>query len=124
MTKEELDRLRRPWPQVVVDAMQRMGCEIDPVWREDMYGSYSTGMFRWKGKDIAITIDRGLWHLSVSCNHILGYYELKDIRYQFLPNNMFVAQVFPPREDFVNLHEFCFHLWELAPDGYAELREV
>jgi hypothetical protein len=36
---------------------------------------------------------------------------------------MFVAQVFPPREDFVNVHENCFHLWQLAPGGYAEYQK-
>ena len=48
-------------------------------------------------------------------NHTLGYYELKEIRYKFMPNDMEVAQIFPPREEFINLHENCFHLYELTP---------
>ena len=104
-------------------AMRAAGCGLEPTYIEDEYGCYSTGFFCWKGKDIAITIDAGLWHLSAACNHTLGYYELKEIRYTFLPNAMFVAQVFPPREDFVNVHENCFHLWQLAPGGYAEYQK-
>lgn len=43
----------------------------------------------------------------------LGYYQLKEIRYEFLPNDIHVAQIFPPREEFVNVHQNCFHLWEI-----------
>lgn len=32
----------------------------------------------------------------------------------FMPNDMHVAQIFPPREEFVNVHENCFHLYEMA----------
>lgn len=55
----------------------------------------------------------GKWHLSVSLTRTIGYYELKEIRYKFMPNNMDVAQIFPPREEFINIHENCFHLYEL-----------
>ena len=122
MKKEELDKLRQPWPPVMEEAMKAMGCGLEPTYIEDEHGCYSTGFYHWKGKNIAITIDEGLWHLSAACNHTLGYYELKEIRYTFLPNDMFVAQVFPPREEFVNVSEFCFHLWQLAPGAYAEIK--
>lgn len=81
--------------------------------REDAYGVYKTGFYRFKGKSIIVAKEDGKWHLSVAANHTLGYYELKEIRYKFMPNDMQVAQIFPPREEFVNLHENCFHLWEL-----------
>lgn len=81
--------------------------------RKDKYGVYSTGIFDYKGKFIVIAEEDGKWHLSVSSNHTLGYYELKEIRYMFMPNDMRVAQIFPPREEFVNIHQNCFHLWEI-----------
>lgn len=81
--------------------------------RRDAYGVYSTGIFLYKGKSIIVANEGGKWHLSVSCNHTLGYYELKEIRYMFMPNDMNVAQMFPPREQFVNFHQNCFHLFEL-----------
>lgn len=43
----------------------------------------------------------------------MGYYELKELRYTFLPNRIEVAQIFPPREEFVNLAENCLHLYEI-----------
>nr|DAP24672.1 MAG TPA: hypothetical protein [Caudoviricetes sp.] len=79
----------------------------------DEYGCYSTGLFRYHGCEILITIDAGRWHLSIATNHPLGYYEIKKIRYMFLPDGIQVAQIFPPREEFVNVHENCYHLWEI-----------
>lgn len=119
-TRQELEKCRQPWPPVMAAAMQAGGRSLEPVVVEDEHGVYSTGCFRWKGKFIAITIDGGLWHLSASTNHTIGYYELKELRYEFLPDQMYVAQIFPPRSEFVNLHENCFHLWQLAPGAYAE----
>lgn len=122
-TREQLEKCRRPWPEAVVAAMKEYGgddMDFEPTVVEDDYGVYSTGFFQWKGKEIFITIDAGLWHLSASTNHTIGYYELKELRYEFMPNAMFVAQVFPPREEFVNLDQNCFHLWQLAPGAYAD----
>jgi hypothetical protein len=54
------------------------------------------------------------WHLSISHPRRLPTYaEMKRARYQFLPNNVDMAQLFPPTEEFVNLHERCLHLWEI-----------
>lgn len=122
-TREQLEKCRRPWPEAVVEAMKEYGgddMDFEPTVVEDDYGVYSTGFFQWKGKEIFITIDAGLWHLSASTNHTIGYYELKELRYEFMPNAMFVAQIFPPREEFVNLDQNCFHLWQLAPGAYAD----
>jgi hypothetical protein len=63
-----------------------------------------------------VTIDGGKWHLSASTNHPIGYYELKEIRYEFLPNDIRAAQIFPPREQFVNVDENCYHLFEIDDD--------
>lgn len=107
MTIEELNRYKQPYPLY-------FPFKIRDEERQDKYGIYSTGFFKYKGKSIIINNEAGLWHLSVSANHNLGYYELKEIRYMFMPNDMHVAQIFPPREEFVNVHENCFHLYELA----------
>lgn len=64
-----------------------------------------------KDGDLELTFKIG--RNGSKANHTLGYYELKEIRYKFMPNNMHVAQIFPPREEFVNVHPNCFHLWEL-----------
>lgn len=106
MTREELNKYRRPTPP-------QFPFKIREEERTDEYGVYSTGVFDYKGKVIVVNNEEGLWHLSVTAKHTLGYYELKEVRYKFMPNSMQVAQIFPPREEFVNVHENCFHLFEL-----------
>lgn len=106
MTKEQLEKLRRPVPTFM------QSFYVEHV-EEDEHGYYSTGFFHYKGKDIFVNVEEGMWHLSVSCNHVIGYYELKEIRYNFLPNRISAAQIFPPREEFINIHENCYHLFEV-----------
>lgn len=112
MTNEELKKYKRPLPMAFTMLL------IDFIYEhiEDEHGVYETGMFTYKGKDILINKEMGEWHLSISANHTLGYYELKEIRYKFMPDSMQVAQIFPPRKEFVNLHENCFHLYQIKFD--------
>lgn len=54
------------------------------------------------------------WHLSISHPRRLPTYaEMKRARYEFMPDNIYVAQIFPPQSEFVNIHENCLHLWEI-----------
>lgn len=112
MTQEELSKYKRKMPIT----FQKLPIKFVQEQKHDKYGIYETGFFNYKGKEIFINSEDGAWHLSVSANHTLGYYELKEIRYKFMPNDMQVAQIFPPREEFINLHENCFHLYELRED--------
>lgn len=109
MTKEELKKYKQPMPL----AISKLPIEFVEDHIEDKYGVYETGFFQYKGKTIFINKELGKWHLSVSLTRTIGYYELKELRYKFMPNNMDVAQIFPKREYFVNIHENCFHLYEL-----------
>lgn len=102
MDKKELEKLR--------DGDQ---IGIEAVYKEDKYGTYSTGVFKYKGMYVMVSIDEGKWHLSVSANHPLGYYQIKDVRYAFMPNDMEVAQLFPRREEFINVHPNCYHLFQI-----------
>lgn len=119
-TREQLEKFRIPMPEQMAEVLE-ISPEIDFSEHvvEDEYGVYSTGMFRWKGKEVCITIDGGKWHLSASTNHPIGYYEMKEMRYEFLPNGISVAQIFPPREQFVNIHENCYHLHEIFDEDDA-----
>lgn len=106
MTSEELRKYRKELPV-------QFPIQLKEDTRSDEYGVYSTGLFQYKGKNIVINNEDGLWHLSVAAKHPLGYFEIKEIRYKFMPNDMQVAQIFPPREQFVNVHHNCYHLFEL-----------
>lgn len=56
-----------------------------------------------------------LWHLSVA--HPTRYptwEELKELRYQLCPDEITMGVLFPPKDQWVNLHDNCFHLWEVG----------
>ena len=64
-----------------------------------------------------ISIDDGKWHLSISkANEIPSYDEIKEARYKFIPDDVTMAQIFPPKKEFVNLHPYCHHLWEIKTE--------
>lgn len=61
------------------------------------------------------------WHISVSCPKRLPTYdEIKSARYSLAPAGVTMAMIFPPPEEFVNLHPNCLHLYEIPGDGMAE----
>ncbi len=72
------------------------------------------GIFKMGRCNIIVSIDDGKWHLSISTPRAQpSYAEIKEDRYKFLPNDIYMAQIFPPKEEFVNLHPYCHHLFEL-----------
>lgn len=83
-----------------------------------------TGKFR--GCNVIVSKDAGLWHMSISrTDRLPTYDELKDARYHFLSDVKYIVQIFPPKSDFVNVHQFCLHLWEpKEPFMYSELESL
>lgn len=54
------------------------------------------------------------WHLSIS--HAARYPtwdEIKEARYRWVPDNVTMAMILPPRSQYVNIHPNCFHLHEI-----------
>lgn len=53
------------------------------------------------------------WHLSIS--HPQRYPtwdEIKRARYEFIPDAVTMAMMLPPKAEYVNVHQNCFHLHE------------
>ncbi len=72
-------------------------------------GIYKLGRCR-----IIYTIDNGEHHISISTHRALpSYSEMKTIRYMFCPDDIYMAEIFPPSEEFVNLHPFTRHLYQI-----------
>jgi hypothetical protein len=63
--------------------------------------------------DIIHSIDNGKHHISISTpNRQPSWNEIKSIKYQLLPYvNM--AIMFPPKDEYVDVHKYCFHIYEL-----------
>jgi len=75
---------------------------------------YKEGVFRMGRCAIIVSIDNSKWHLSISTRSASpSYKEIKKARYKYIPNDVYMAQIFPPAEQFVNLHPYTHHLWEI-----------
>lgn len=78
---------------------------------------FKEGTFRMGRCSVIVSKDAGRWHLSISTPTTSpSYMEIKAARYKFIPNHVTMAQIFPPKEQFVNLHPFVHHLWEIKWD--------
>ncbi|NPV81906.1 MAG: hypothetical protein HPY52_16870 [Firmicutes bacterium] len=54
------------------------------------------------------------WHMSISHpDRYPTWDEIRDARYQFMPHDITVAMLLPPPEEYINIHENCFHLWQI-----------
>ena len=42
--------------------------------------------------------------------------ELKDARYRFCPDEVYMAIILPPKSDYMNLHPTTMHLYEVEGD--------
>jgi hypothetical protein len=55
-----------------------------------------------------------VWHVSVSHpRRYPGWDEIADVRYKLVPNDVTMALLLPPPDDYVNDHDRCFHLWQV-----------
>ena len=76
--------------------------------------TFKEGVFKMGKCTIIVAIENGKWHLSISKpNAQPSYKEMKEARYRLIPDNVTMAQIFPTKSEFVNLHEYCHHLWEI-----------
>lgn len=63
---------------------------------------------------ILLAIENRLWHMSISHpNRYPTWDEIYDARYVLIPNKYTMAMLLPPKEQYVNVHPNCFHLWEV-----------
>ena len=56
------------------------------------------------------------WHISISCpDRNPTWEEQKKARYEFCPDDVYMVQILPPKREYVNKHQFCFHWHESGP---------
>jgi hypothetical protein len=54
-----------------------------------------------------------LWHLSIAHpDRYPTWDEIHDARYRLVPDAVTMAMFLPPRDEYVNVHPNCFHLWQ------------
>lgn len=70
-----------------------------------------------RGMIVMITLakekDDKFWlHVSASyADHLPAYAELKMVKDVFIGEDRKAIQVFPPKSEHYNLHDYCLHLW-------------
>jgi hypothetical protein len=66
-----------------------------------------------RGLFIIHTLDAGKHHISISTNNRQpSWKEIKEVKYQLLPD-LEMAVILPPECEYVNIHEYCFHIYQL-----------
>ena len=66
------------------------------------------------GCSILQSTDNGLFHLSIShSGRYPTWNEIKQARYELLPDEITMIMYLPPKDEFVNVHKNCFHLWQI-----------
>lgn len=56
------------------------------------------------------------WHFSISCEtRDPTWEEQRDFRYAEVPDDVYMVMIMPPKREYVNVHEHCFHWHEAGP---------
>jgi hypothetical protein len=72
--------------------------------------------FKWGDVNVFVENHGGKygWHLSISTPYRNPTWEeIKAARYDLLPHDVTMAMVLPPTSEYVNIHQFCFHLHQI-----------
>lgn len=72
--------------------------------------------------DLRIWVTRDLyssgavrWHMSISTRtRYPEWDEIRDARYALIPDDITMGMLLPPKSEYVNLHQNCFHLHEIT----------
>jgi hypothetical protein len=66
---------------------------------------------------VFVGIEGGNYHLSISTPYRNPTWEeIHTARYDFIPDEITMAMILPPKEEYVNIHNYCFHLWQIEKD--------
>lgn len=58
------------------------------------------------------------WHMSISHpTRNPNWEEIKQARYDLCPHDVTMAMILPPTDEYINIHNFCFHLHQIPTDG-------
>lgn len=67
---------------------------------------------------VIVSKDDGMWHMSIShTDRLPSWDEIADARYRFLPDRVTMAQLLPPRAEWVDVHPRTLHLWQIEAPG-------
>ncbi len=95
-------------PEQVHHNAQSAGAMIEP----------GSKFYKMGGCSIILSHSKHGWHMSIA--HPKRYPtwdEIAHARYSLIPNDVPMAMMLPPQEEFINVHANCFQLWQVDPFG-------
>lgn len=114
---------RGDWRRAPIPEMLRVASPGTRVWQRDVHDGHLSVL---AGREPTQDRSRMVWHLSIShrTNEATphpGRYpswdEITEARYRFVPDDVTMAMLLPPRAEYVNVHATTFHLWEVPGDA-------
>lgn len=109
------------WHRIPPGAIMRAGYPGTRAWQRDVEDGHLSVFVGRELTDVENGDRLVLWHLSISHRtddlkpgRYPTWDEIHEARYRFIPDEIRVAMLLPPKDEYVNVHATCFHLWELA----------
>ena len=89
----------------------------DPIiGSDDSYGNNGFFIFEYKGYEVRVQASNGLgWeHCSVTVNRSMtpNWEIMCKVKEVFWDDEDCVIQYHPPKSQYINMHEYCLHLWK------------
>lgn len=80
--------------------------------------------YRMSGCSIFVSQQAVGWHLSIAHrSRMPTWEEVRDARYELIPDEVTMAMLLPPKAEYVNAHEFCLQLYEV-PSEYMNRKDT
>jgi hypothetical protein len=104
-------------PAALYQRFQAMGAESIRRYEADL--NDGTGYSVLLGRE-PLPNGEARWHMSVAhAERLPEWRHLAELAHELRPGIVFVMAV-PPRSWWINLHEFCLHMWEIDDDPLVD----
>lgn len=95
-------------PQLLLDQAPRM-----QAWQKEVHDGHLTVFAGPESEGFHMSISHRLSDETRIPGRYPTWDEIYDARYRFCPLNMTMAMLLPPQDEYVNIHNTTFHLWEM-----------
>lgn len=86
--------------------------------RAQLAGQMEADTHAYRMGDVSILISKepGMgWHMSIAHpSRYPTWDEVAHLRYRLLPDAITMAMLLPPHDQYINIHQNCFQLWQVG----------
>lgn len=85
----------------------------------ELHGAENVSIYNMDtGCRVIYAVENGREHVSISHKkRYPNWDEIKFVRYKLMKPDATIAQILPPKNEYVNIHSNCFHLFEIIDNG-------